>query len=88
LALPIVLALWVLRMIARRAAPGAATFSGGGFAVPGAWSLLAREAVSFVPWVFSASAYDGTLGSLLLVTVALIVATMYEWVRHRREHRT
>jgi hypothetical protein len=46
-----------------------ATFSGGGFSLPGAWWILLLGIPFFLPLTFMMSTYDGTLGALGIVTI-------------------
>jgi hypothetical protein len=52
-----------------------ATFSGGGFGQPEAWYVIRLSLMGlFIPLTFMTSAYDGTLLSLLGVSIAFIIA--------------
>jgi hypothetical protein len=51
-----------------------ASFSGGGFARPDAWEMLALAIPLFLHFTWMMSAYDGTLGALVIVTVWFIIA--------------
>lgn len=51
-----------------------ASFSGGGFARPDAWRTLALAIPLFMHFTWMMSAYDGTLGALVVVTVWFIIA--------------
>jgi hypothetical protein len=51
-----------------------ASFSGGGFARPDTWRMLALAIPLFMHFSWMMSAYDGTLGALVMVTVWFIIA--------------
>lgn len=51
-----------------------ATFSGGGFAQPEGWQIIRWSLMGlFIPLTFMMSAYDGTLLSLIVVTIGFII---------------
>jgi len=50
------------------------SFSGGGFARPDAWHMLVLAVPLFLHFTWMMSAYDGTLGALVIVTVWFIIA--------------
>jgi len=52
-----------------------ASFSGGGFARPDGWRIFPLAIPLFVPSTWMMSAYDGTLGALMIVTIWFIIAT-------------
>jgi len=58
-----------------------ATFTGGGFSQPQAWSMLLVGVLLFVPLTFMMSAYDGTLLALLGVTIWFIIVGVVSFVR-------
>lgn len=51
-----------------------ASFSGGGFARPEAWRMLALAVPLFMHFTWMMSAYDGTLGALVIVTIWFVIA--------------
>jgi len=51
-----------------------ASFSGGGFARPDPWGMIASAIPFFIHFTWMMSAYDGTLGALVIVTVWFIIA--------------
>jgi hypothetical protein len=51
-----------------------ASFSGGGFARPDTWQMLALAIPLFMHFTWMMSAYDGTLGALVVVTVWFVIA--------------
>ena len=53
-----------------------ATFSGGGFARPGTWQTFVSAATLFIPFTWMMSAYDGTLGALVVITVWLVIVAL------------
>jgi hypothetical protein len=52
-----------------------ASFSGGGFARPDTWQMLALAIPLFMHFTWMMSVYDGTLGALVVVTVWFAIAT-------------
>jgi hypothetical protein len=48
-------------------------FSGGGLAKADGWLLVAMGTVLFPVFTFTMSAYDGTLGAVLITTVGLFI---------------
>lgn len=51
-----------------------ASFSGGGFVRLDAWRMLALAIPLFMHFTWMMSAYDGTLGALVIVTVWFVIA--------------
>jgi hypothetical protein len=51
-----------------------ASFSGGGFVRPDAWRMLALAVPLFLHFTWMMSAYDGTLGALVIVTIWFVIA--------------
>jgi hypothetical protein len=51
-----------------------ASFSGGGLARPDGWRIFPLAIPLFVPFTWMMSAYDGTLGALMIVTIWFIIA--------------
>jgi hypothetical protein len=51
-----------------------ASFSGGGFARPDGWRIFTLAIPLFVHFTWMMSAYDGTLGALVIVTIWFIIA--------------
>jgi len=50
-----------------------ASFSGGGFARPDGWQIFTLAILLFVHFTWMMSAYDGTLGALVIVTIWFII---------------
>jgi hypothetical protein len=51
-----------------------ASFSGGGFARANGWRIFTLAILLFVHCTWMMSAYDGTLGALVIVTIWFIIA--------------
>jgi hypothetical protein len=51
-----------------------ASFSGGGFARADAWRMLTLAIPLFMHFTWMMSAYDGTLGALVIVTIWFVIA--------------
>jgi len=64
-----------------------ATFSGGGFSKPDSWQFVLIGTTLFPVFTFMMSAYDGTLGALLLTTAVLPFLPMLGSLFDRRRLR-